>query len=158
MYENKIFKQTEYNSTDFFSLLNPDLYFIIDMTSESGVFPETYQGTLCRDYNQNVIARNVQLFIADDVRDLITKENVDDWIISVEQSEGVWHTRDIYSEDALTDESDYYQTAYFAINLSDTPLGNKFEEGYALDIMNFNKYKLYHKEEDASYHLVHKSV
>lgn len=164
MYENKVFKQSEYNETDFFSLISSDLYglyFIVDIiTPESDMFPETYQGTLCCFFSQNVILRNVSLCIVDDARELITKENVSEWLICVKQSDTVCHTRDIYLVDAMTDENDYYQTGYFAINLSDTPLGHLFNFGdaHAVDIMDFNKYKLYHKEETTNYHLVHKNI
>ena len=89
IYENHIFKQANNQINkrlDFFSLKNPNLYFTIKIISELGACPEIYEGTLCKDNNQNVIKRGVLLNIIDDARDLITKENVVDWLICVKQS------------------------------------------------------------------------
>ena len=154
IYENHIFKQAHHNELDFFSLKNPNLYFTIKIISELGACPEIYEGTLCKDNNQNVIKRGVLLNIIDDARDLITKENVVDWLICVKQSKTAKYTRDIYFIDEKDDETGFYQSSYFGINLSDTLLESKFEYAYELDIYNFDEYKLYHKEFDGNYYLV----
>lgn len=155
LHDNQIFKQSYYNELNFFSVKNSSLYFVIKRLSEL----ETH-GTLYKDNNQNVIEENVSLNIVDDARDLITKENANDWLISVNQTKDVWHTRDVYHVDSsgpYDNDSPYNHPSYFAINLSDTPLGNIYEEGYDLDITLFSKYKLYHKEVDGNYYLIQKT-
>ena len=64
-------------------------------------------GTLCKDNNQNVIKSDVYLFIFKDARSLIVEDNVHEWIISVKQTEDIWHTRDIYLQEGFQDGDGY---------------------------------------------------
>lgn len=148
LHDNQIFKQSYYNELNFFGVKNSSLYFEIKRLSELEA-----HGTLYKDNNQNVIEENVSLNIVDDVRDLISISNVDDWIIKVRQTDKIQHIRDIYLYEGFDDGDGYSEPAYFAINLSDTPLGNKFEESYRVDIYDINDYVLYHKE-DNTYYLI----
>lgn len=156
IYENQVFKQSHYNESDFFSLKDPSLYFLIKRIFEIISGSERFEGILCKDNNHNVIERNVSLNIFEDARGLISTSNVGDWIIRLKQTDEIYHIRDIYLSEGFEDSDGYSEPDYFAINLSDTSLGDKFEDPCRVDIYNINDYELYHKEND-NYILVYKT-
>lgn len=153
VYDKKVFVESTLRENEFFSVSSPDLYFITKEYWDKSYASYILIGTLCKDNNQNVIKSDVYLFIFKDARSLIVEDNVHEWIISVKQTEDVWHTRDIYLQEGFQDGDGYTQLSYIAINLSDTPLGNKFEVSYAVDVHDIKDYKLYHLE-DNKYYLI----
>ena len=156
VYDKKVFVESTLRENEFFSVSSPDLYFITKECWDKSYAPYAPYiriGTLCKDNNQNVIKSDVSLFIFKDARSLIVGDNVHEWIISVKQTEDVWHTRDIYVQEGFQDGDGYTQLSYLAINLSDTPLGNKFEVSHAVDVYDIKDYRLYHLENN-KYHLI----
>ena len=153
VYDKKVFVESTLRENEFFSVSSPDLYFITKEYKDNSYTPYIRIGTLCKDNNQNVIKSDVYLFIFKDARSLIVEDNVHEWIISVKQTEDVWHTRDIYLQEGFQDGDGYIQPSYIAINLSDTLFGNKFEVSYAVDVYDIKDYRLYHLENN-KYHLI----
>lgn len=153
MYNNIVFKQTLDREDFFHSISQPSLFIMIQGTVDIDGL-EAQVGTLYQDYSMsNIVERNIVLLIVDDVRDLISSDTIDDWIISVRQSEDVWHMRDIYLHEGFADGDGYCEPDFLAINLTDTPFGNMFEESNSVDIYDIKNYALYHKEK-GNYYLV----
>lgn len=120
VYDKKVFVESTLRENEFFSVSSSDLYFITKEYWDKSYTPYIMIGTLYKDNNQNVITSDVYLFIFKDARSLIVEDNVHEWLISVKQTEDIWHTRDIYLQEGFQDGDGYMQLSYLAINLSDT--------------------------------------
>lgn len=152
-YENSVYKQSDSEKNVFISISNSKMSIVLSKVENTEVpFYESKFINLSKKSSRKIEEGSYfyEHDIVDDARDLISKEDDEDFIISVRCGKG-WITRDIYTIDAIDDDSDYYQPSYFAINVAETLVDKKFEE---VDILEFESYKLYHKEPDGNYYLV----
>lgn len=161
-HSNHIFKQSAVREDEFFAINDPNLFIILTKTgkvwgSENMGYCD-YTAVLYKDNLANVIERNlffIEEELSTDPRDLITESNIDNWVMGIRQENtgDSWYFRDICLVEQWCDDLNY-RNVYFSINLSNTVLGENFDDAYSIDIYEFSDYVLYYKCIDGSYHLV----